>query len=116
MRLEPDLSKQKFTFDGDDFALEGVIDGLRNGTLPLYKLNLNDADRTFMDVFLEEFMELADSLDENSPEGRAADKLYNTLRLPRVNASRLPEVYFKIPIRLVFVIRRCYFDCPRFPA
>jgi hypothetical protein len=81
MRLEPDCSKQKFTFDGEDFTLESVIDGLRKGILPFYKLDLCDADRAFMNAFKDSLMDLADSVEEDSVAGRLADHLYNQLRM-----------------------------------
>jgi hypothetical protein len=81
VRLEPDPSKRKFTLDGINFTLEEMIDDLMSGTLPLYKLDLNDADRAFINQFQEELLNLEDMLDEYSPEGRLANRLYNQLRL-----------------------------------
>jgi hypothetical protein len=81
MSLEPDPTKQRFTFGADHFTLESLVRGLEAGTLPLYKLNLSDADKAFVTAHLEGLGELADMLGENTPEGCKADDLYNGLRL-----------------------------------
>jgi hypothetical protein len=81
MLLEPDPAKQRFTFGEDSFSLESLILGLEAGTLPLYKLNLSDADRVFLTAHLDGLGELSDMLRENSPEAWKADELYNGIRL-----------------------------------
>jgi hypothetical protein len=79
--LEPDVDKQRFVFGPDHFTIESLVLGLEAGTLPLYKLNLSDADRVFLTAHFDGLGELTDMLRENSPEAWKADELYNGLRL-----------------------------------